>query len=182
MYNILEMAKLFLLPKYPRLINVFLFWGFQQNAGFFPTTSANLLPNMYKSKRRLSTSTAPTMSITNSKHYVYVLQTQEIDERPTSKMEPLLMCTIFTNVCDRARRMAATCVYTRYMFVSRYFLKSKRGSKKVPQCPARPLHGKSFVPPEIPCCTPEAPPEFQPLCKYGCMKCINIIKSLPLSI
>ena len=161
MYNILEMAKLFLLPKYPRLINVFLFWGFQQNAGFFPTTSANLLPNMYKSKRRLSTSTAPTMSITNSKHYVYVLQTQEINEGPTSKMEPLLMCTIFTNVCDRARRMAATCVYTRYMFVSRYFLKSKRGSKKVPQCPARPLHGKSFVPPEIPY-TPEAgPPEFQ---------------------
>ena len=60
------------------------------------------------------------------------------DERPTSKMEPLLMCNIFINVWGRARRMAATCVYTRYMFVSRYFLKSKRGSKKVPQCPARP--------------------------------------------
>ena len=104
------------------------------------------------------------------------------DERPTSKMEPLLMCNIFINVWGRARRMAATCVYTRYMFVSRYFFKSKRGSKKVPQCPARPLHGKRFVPPEIQC-TPEAgPPDFQHLCKYGCMKCINIIKSLPISI
>ena len=108
----------------------FFFFEASNNAGFFPTTSANLLPNMYKSKR---------LSTSNHEYYYhdmyqprwlyafgapYVLQCYMAlkrvrrrklletpcntgDERPTSKKEPLL-CTIVTNVWGR--RMAATCV------------------------------------------------------------------------